>query len=157
MLPCGRRARAESAALLDARQAAARGAGLCAGLLDAPASEGGGIGGGARTALVEVVMRQGAKREVRRLLKAAGCDTLRLCRVRVGPVVLRERAGECRRLERAEVARLYRAAFAPSDGPPPPPSAMLPTYDSERGDWVHPLVRLARLEAAEVEDSGPGD
>ena len=151
MLPCGRRARAESAALLDARQAAARGAGLCAGLLDAPASE----GGGARTALVEVVMRQGAKREVRRLLKAAGYETLRLCRVRVGPLVLRERAGECRRLERAEVARLYRAAFAPSDCPPPPPSAMLPTYDSERGDWVHPLVRLARLEAAE--DGGPGD
>ena len=25
----------------------------------------------------------------------------------------------------------------------------------ERGDWVHPLVRLARLEAAE--DGGPGD
>ena len=147
MLRCGRRARAESAALLDARQAAARGAGLCAGLLDAPASEGGGIGGGARAALVEVVMRQGAKREVRRLLKAAGYETLRLCRVRVGPLVLRERAGECRRLERAEVARLY-----PNPNPHPHP---YPNPNPNPNQVQHRRPPQARPDPPHAQRAGP--
>ena len=136
----------------------------------------GGLGGGEEPRLlVEVTMRQGAKREVRRLLRAAGFETRRLCRVALGPLALRERAGELRHLEEVEVLRLYRAAFPPclprgagalggaaggdahalarhpqaggtSTTAPAPP--LLPVYDSERGDWVHPHERLARLEAS---------
>ena len=119
-------------------------------------------------------MRQGAKREVRRLLRAAGFETLRLCRVALGPLALRERASELRHLEEVEVLRLYRAAFPPClprgagalggaagghahvlAGHPQEvgtsttaQSPLLPVYDSERGDWVHPHERLARLEAS---------
>ena len=63
----------------------------------------------ARTAL-RVVMAEGRKREVRRMLAALGFPVRRLIRTRVGPVRLGElRPGEVRALDPAEVGELYAA------------------------------------------------
>ncbi len=60
---------------------------------------------------IEVVMGEGRKREVRRLLDAVGLPVARLVRVRVGPVRLGKLPpGELRELDPAEVLDLYRAA-----------------------------------------------
>ncbi len=60
---------------------------------------------------VRVVMGEGRKREVRRMLAAVGLPVLRLVRVRVGPIRLgRLRAGEVRELSAEEIRALYRAA-----------------------------------------------
>ncbi len=60
---------------------------------------------------VRLVMGEGRKREVRRLLVAVGLPVRRLVRLRVGPVRLgRLRAGEVRELSVEEVWALYRAA-----------------------------------------------
>ncbi len=65
---------------------------------------------GARGA-VRLVMGEGRKREVRRMLDAVGLPVRRLVRVRVGPVRLgRLRPGEARSLSTEEVRALYRAA-----------------------------------------------
>jgi len=67
-------------------------------------------GSGERGA-VRVVMTEGRKREVRRLLAAVGLPVRRLVRVRVGPIRLgRLRPGEVRELEPAEVRELLRGA-----------------------------------------------
>lgn len=58
---------------------------------------------------VKVVMAEGRKREVRRMLAAVGLTVRRLVRVRVGPVGLgRLRPGEVRPLTGTEVRGLYR-------------------------------------------------
>jgi 23S rRNA pseudouridine2605 synthase len=58
---------------------------------------------------VRVVMAEGRKREVRRMLAAVGLTVRRLVRVRVGPVGLgRLRPGEVRPLTGTEVRALYR-------------------------------------------------
>src|SRR5438067_1617885 len=63
---------------------------------------------GARSAL-ELVMVEGRKREVRRMLAAVGFPVWRLVRVRVGPVGLgRIRPGGVRPLDPDEVMALYR-------------------------------------------------
>lgn len=60
---------------------------------------------------VRLVMGEGRKREVRRLLAAVGLPVRRLVRVRVGPVRLGSlRAGEIRELSPDELRRLFRAA-----------------------------------------------
>jgi 23S rRNA pseudouridine2605 synthase len=60
---------------------------------------------------VRVVMTEGRKREVRRMLEAVGLPVRRLIRTRVGPVRLgRMKAGELRDLSYEEVRDLYRAA-----------------------------------------------
>jgi 23S rRNA pseudouridine2605 synthase len=60
---------------------------------------------------VRVVMAEGRKREVRRMLAAVGLPVRRLIRVRFGPVALaRLRPGERRELTPSEVQALYRAA-----------------------------------------------
>ncbi|HEX6230452.1 MAG TPA: pseudouridine synthase [Actinomycetota bacterium] len=60
---------------------------------------------------VRVVMTEGRKREVRRMLEAVGLPVRRLVRTRVGPVRLgRLRAGESRDLTPDEVRSLYRTA-----------------------------------------------
>ncbi len=65
-------------------------------------------GGGAALSLV---MGEGRKREVRRLLAAVGLPVVRLVRLRVGPVKLGGlRAGEVRDLTPDEVRGLYLAA-----------------------------------------------
>ena len=93
-----------------------------------------------RSLLVEVVMRQGAKREVRRLLKAAGLRTIRLTRVAVGEVGLDGLAsGGVRQLDRPEVLGLYAGAFAGrqrADGGGYERANLPPIYDAEAGGWV---------------------
>jgi 23S rRNA pseudouridine2605 synthase len=65
---------------------------------------------GGRTA-IRVVMGEGRKREVRRMLDSVGLPVRRLVRLRVGPVKLgRLRAGEIRDLTTDEVRGLYRVA-----------------------------------------------
>ncbi len=82
---------------LDDGPAAAR----AARLLDATGGE----------ALVEVVMGEGRKREVRRMFDAIGHPATRLVRTAVGPLRDRElRPGEWRALAPAEVRALYEAA-----------------------------------------------
>ena len=74
--------------------------------LDARAA-GGSRGRGA----VRVVMVEGRKREVRRMLDGVGLPVRRLVRVRVGPVRLGQmRPGEIRELDPRDLRALYRAA-----------------------------------------------
>ncbi len=62
-------------------------------------------------ALVEVVLHEGRKHVVRRLLDAVGHPVLTLVRVQVGPIRLGDlRSGRTRRLTADEVGRLYGAA-----------------------------------------------
>jgi pseudouridine synthase len=62
-------------------------------------------------AAVRMVMAEGRKREVRRMLQAVGLPVVRLIRVRIGPVRLGALApGEVRPLSAAEVRELARAA-----------------------------------------------
>ena len=60
--------------------------------------------------LIEIVLSEGRKREVRRMLQAVGLPLERLARVRVGPLVLGDIApGKSRPLTGAEVRALYTA------------------------------------------------
>lgn len=64
--------------------------------------------------LIEVVMGEGRKREVRRMFDAAGHPVRRLVRVAIGPLRDPDLApGTWRRLDVAEVTDLYAAATAP--------------------------------------------
>lgn len=69
-------------------------------------------------ALVSLVLREGRKREVRRLLRTVGHPVGRLRRVRFGPLRLGSLpVGECRELSGEEVAALRKAAgVAPDSG-----------------------------------------
>ena len=68
-------------------------------------------GGSRGRGAVRLVMVEGRKREVRRMLEAVGLPVRRLIRLRVGPVRLgRMRPGELRELEPEDVRALYRAA-----------------------------------------------
>jgi len=59
---------------------------------------------------VEVLMAEGRKREVRRLLAAAGLRVVDLCRTAVGPLSLGHlREGQARPLTQAELRALYEA------------------------------------------------
>jgi 23S rRNA pseudouridine2605 synthase len=63
-----------------------------------------------RRALVEVVLHEGRKHVVRRLLGAVGYPVQRLIRTAVGPVRLGDlRPGRTRRLTAAEIGALYKA------------------------------------------------
>ena len=64
-----------------------------------------------KQAIVEVVLHEGRKHIVRRLLDEVGHPVSRLVRTRIGPVQLGgQRVGTLRPLTRAEVADLYRLA-----------------------------------------------
>jgi len=64
-------------------------------------------------ALIEVVMAEGRKREVRRMLEAVGHPVHRLVRTAIGPIIDRDLApGTWRSLTLDEVRRLYAAAMA---------------------------------------------
>lgn len=67
------------------------------------------VGGSRGRSAVRIVMTEGKKREVRRMLGAVGLPVRRLVRVRLGPIRLgRLRAGEVRELEPGEVRELMR-------------------------------------------------
>lgn len=62
-------------------------------------------------AIVEIVLHEGRKRVVRRLLEATGHPVISLVRTEVGPIRLADlKSGRTRNLNKAEVAALYRAA-----------------------------------------------
>jgi 23S rRNA pseudouridine2605 synthase len=88
-------------------------------LEDGPASalEAHLVGEDRRGDVVEVLMAEGRKREVRRLFAAVGLRVVDLVRTEVGPIPLgRLREGHARPLTRAEEQRLYEAV----DLTPPP-------------------------------------
>ena len=63
-----------------------------------------------RTALVEMVLHEGRKHIVRRLLAEVGHPVSRLVRTQIGPIRLGDlKPGRTRRLTNAEVAALFRA------------------------------------------------
>jgi 23S rRNA pseudouridine2605 synthase len=66
-----------------------------------------------RTALVEVVLHEGRKHIVRRLFDEVGHPVSRLVRTAIGPVRLGDlKPGRTRRLNRAELTALFKAAGA---------------------------------------------
>lgn len=76
------------------------------------------LGSAADRSLVEIVLTEGRKREVRRMLSAVGVPVERLARVKLGPLPLGDIApGKHRPLTSAEVRDLYRAVGlgAPGD------------------------------------------
>ncbi|OHB66663.1 MAG: hypothetical protein A2V70_13440 [Planctomycetes bacterium RBG_13_63_9] len=68
-----------------------------------------------QSTILEMVLREGRNREIRRLLAKVGHKVLRLVRTAVGPVKLgRLPPGESRRLTSAELRALRRAAMETS-------------------------------------------
>jgi 23S rRNA pseudouridine2605 synthase len=62
---------------------------------------------GGRRAWLEIVLREGRNRQIRRLLEALGLDVVRLVRVAIGPLQLGAlQKGAWRKLEPAEIAAL---------------------------------------------------
>jgi 23S rRNA pseudouridine2457 synthase len=62
------------------------------------------------TAWLEIMLREGLNRQVRRITSAVGHPTLRLVRVAIGPVVLGSlQPGEWRDLTSREIAQIYSA------------------------------------------------
>ena len=105
-------------------------------------------------ALVEVVMRQGAKREVRRLLRAAGYRTVRLCRVAVGGVTLGDLAsGAATELSRAQLLSLYSSTCSACGDER---LRAMPAYDDAgAGAWVEARELAARAEHRGGQGSRP--
>lgn len=65
----------------------------------------------AGTTALSIVMAEGRKREVRRMLDAVGAPVRRLVRTRIGPVVMGGlRPGRLRPLSQEEIAGLYRVS-----------------------------------------------
>jgi 23S rRNA pseudouridine2605 synthase len=65
-----------------------------------------------RTTL-EIVLHQGEKRQIRRMLARLGLDVLSLCRTKFGPLTLGAlRPGECRELNEKEIKKLLKASEA---------------------------------------------
>jgi 23S rRNA pseudouridine2457 synthase len=62
------------------------------------------------TAWVEITLREGLNRQVRRMTAAVGHPTLRLVRVAIGPIVLGAlQLGQWRELTSSEIAQIYSA------------------------------------------------
>ena len=62
------------------------------------------------TAWVEISLREGLNRQVRRMTAAVGHPTLRLIRVSIGPVVLGDlQPGQWRDLTSSEIEEIYSA------------------------------------------------
>lgn len=60
---------------------------------------------------IEVVLREGRNRQVRRMAEAVGNEVVALCRVRFGPIELGSLPeGEARRLDERDIARLWEDA-----------------------------------------------
>ena len=68
--------------------------------------------------VVEITIREGKKRQVRRMLEAVGHRVVELERVAFGPLGLRGlEVGKSRRLSRREIERLWKAAAPRGRGP----------------------------------------
>ncbi|MCS6843801.1 MAG: rRNA pseudouridine synthase [Caldilineales bacterium] len=78
-------------------------------------------GSAAQGVWLKVVLREGRKRQIRRMAAAVGLEVRRLIRIQLGPLVLdrRLKPGGSRRLTADEVRRLRRSAEASQ--PPAPP------------------------------------
>ena len=62
------------------------------------------------TAWVEIMLREGLNRQVRRMTAAVGYPTLRLIRVAIGPIVLGDlQPGQWRDLTSSEISKIYSA------------------------------------------------
>ena len=62
------------------------------------------------TAWVEIMLREGLNRQVRRMTAAVGYPTLRLIRIAIGPIVLGDlQPGQWRDLTSSEIAQIYSA------------------------------------------------
>jgi 23S rRNA pseudouridine2457 synthase len=62
------------------------------------------------TAWLEIILREGLNRQVRRMTAAVGNPTLRLVRVAIGPVLLGDlHPGKCRDLTSREISQIYAA------------------------------------------------
>jgi 23S rRNA pseudouridine2457 synthase len=62
------------------------------------------------TAWVEIILREGLNRQVRRMTAAVGHSTLRLVRVAIGPIALGSlQPGEWRDVASSEIAQIYSA------------------------------------------------
>jgi 23S rRNA pseudouridine2605 synthase len=74
--------------------------------------------------VVEITLREGRNRQIRRMVETIGNDVIALERVRVGPLRLRGlREGSARRLTRAEIERLWKESSAAASPAHEPPSA----------------------------------
>lgn len=72
------------------------------------------LGSGEGTGMLEIVMGEGRKREVRRMCEAVGYPVMHLFRTAVGPITDRDlKSGEVRHLTLDEVRALYAAAERP--------------------------------------------
>ncbi|MGH7230619.1 MAG: pseudouridine synthase [Nitrospiraceae bacterium] len=62
------------------------------------------------TAWLEITLREGLNRQVRRMTAAVGHPTLRLVRIAIGPIALGDlQPGQGRELTKSEIAQIYRA------------------------------------------------
>lgn len=99
---------------------------------------------GAQRAALEVVVGEGRKRQVRRMVAAARLDLVTLHRVRLGPVTLGVLPpGAVRALSAAEVAALWHAA----GGADVPERGALRALRAQAEDWRGRGQADARLEA----------
>lgn len=89
------------------------------------------MGEGHGKAIVELVLTEGRKREIRRMLAAVGCPVERLARIAYDGVELGElKQGNWRPLRPPEVGKLYAAVEARSEAPGPGDRV----FDAERID-----------------------
>ena len=73
----------------------------------------------AKSAIIEIVLKEGKNREIRRMLAAKGHKVVRLVRVAMGPLKLSDMpVGAVRPLLQQEIKELYRAAAATPTGKP---------------------------------------
>jgi len=77
------------------------------------------VGRQGEATMLELVLAEGKKREIRRMLAKLGHKVMSLCRIAVGPITLKGLpVGESRRLTRQEVDLLKRAAAGEDVRPP---------------------------------------
>ncbi|CAB1119276.1 unnamed protein product [Ectocarpus sp. CCAP 1310/34] len=94
---------------------------------------------------IEVVLREGKNRQIRRLCRRSEFELTRLHRISVGPIVLGDVAeGSCRELTRREVEALYKRCL--------PEDPLCPTIDAVQDILKSRLAQTARRirTAAEV-------
>ena len=70
------------------------------------------------TAWLEITLREGLNREVRRMTAAVGHPTVRLVRIAIGPIMLGDlQPGHWRELANSEIDQIYRTAKAQRSPP----------------------------------------